>query len=854
MVAPAPGAANEAAPIRLRDLPAVKQLECDLAREGEHRALEEVRGRARAARAIARGLRRSGARSHRVLLEDGIPVEAILSRLAGAASAVPGHRPDIVPFNVRFNDPSSDGATAGQSEVSVAMAGSFGVAAWNDGQDFITPPAGQGVGYTTDGGATWHDVGLPPLGGTISDWISDPSVAVNEKTGEFWFSSLTQNGPSSGGVAVVRATFPGGVFTWDTPHVAKDLSLRSNLIDKEWVVADSTSGVLYLTYTHFVTSGEDIGFQRSTDGGVTWSTEVHMGVSGRVTSARPVVAGDGTLYLIWREIGTVDADFIRVRRSTDHGVTFGTQHTAATYFDNFGTGAPGFNRNRDVVEPCPAVDRSTGPHRGRMYVVVQESLDYFDDPLSTLGSKSSVENDNFFAGATPFVPGQQLHGTLSSGTPTDLDYFSFSATAGASYIIFCDSIPNPLYTMRIFSGQDTLTRLAFSGDIDATAGGTGLIVWTAPTTGTYYLRLAFVQATGSTAGNYRIETGVAARGSEPGRDQRDVIVRYSDDGGATWSGPRRANDDAALYDDFLPEVGITVEGYPYCAWYDWRDALAHCGGESHVYVTRSLDGGDTWQPNQRVTTASTAWTTAPVNIAPNMGDYIGLYAGGALALGWGDARAGEADVNVWGTTVPVSYDLGCPRDTTVHPNSTLSVPVPVTNHHPLYANTYDYTVTVDRSWPVASPAGSVTVAENGATGTIPVSITIPDTADGTAHACVTVSLAGASRKPCCFAITARGALAAGEPGGTELAIQAVWPNPAARSLAVWLSLPDARPARLELVDVNGRRVASRDVGSLGPGLHVVRFERDLAALPAGVYAVKLTRPDRSITRKVSIVR
>jgi len=384
-----------AAPIRLRDVPAVKALERSMANEGEERLRQT-----RAWRARRHVLRKSGERS-RPAREDRAPIDEDRRRAPAPASAAPGDVIGAVPANVRLNDPSTDGPNAGQSEVSIATLGSLGVAAWNDGQGFITAPAGQGVAYTTDGGAHWTDVGLPPLTGSITDWVSDPVVTVNEKTGEFWFTSLTENGVNDNGVAVVRATFPSGVFTWDTPHIVKDVKNMTNLIDKEWLVADSTSHNLYLSYTHFVVGGGDIGFQRSTDGGVTWSTEAHMGVSGRVQSSRPVVAADGTLYLIWREIGPTDVDFVRVRRSIDHGVTFQTQNTAASYFDNFGTGAPGFNRNRDVVEPCPAVDRSTGPHRGRLYVVLHESLNFYDDPIGGGSSVNSVENDDFFARAHP---------------------------------------------------------------------------------------------------------------------------------------------------------------------------------------------------------------------------------------------------------------------------------------------------------------------------------------------------------------------------------------------------------------------------------------------------------------------
>jgi len=79
-------------------------------------------------------------------------------------------------------------------------------------------------------------------------------------------------------------------------------------------------------------------------------------------------------------------------------------------------------------------------------------------------------------------------------------------------------------------------------------------------------------------------------------------------------------------------------------------------------------------------------------------------------------------------------------------------------------------------------------------------------------------------------------------GGTmSFALEAVQPNPTTSGrMNVVLVLPIAAPARLELVDVRGRMIAARDIGSLGAGRHVV----DLAGerkLGAGVYVVRLTQ-------------
>jgi len=93
----------------------------------------------------------------------------------------------------------------------------------------------------------------------------------------------------------------------------------------------------------------------------------------------------------------------------------------------------------------------------------------------------------------------------------------------------------------------------------------------------------------------------------------------------------------------------------------------------------------------------------------------------------------------------------------------------------------------------------------------------------------------------------------GEVGGTPrigvsdesamaFALDPVRPNPSRSggAMRLPLTLPDAGPASLQLVDVRGRLVAAREVGSLGAGRHVV----DLAAglkLRAGVYLVRLTQ-------------
>ena len=86
------------------------------------------------------------------------------------------------------------------------------------------------------------------------------------------------------------------------------------------------------------------------------------------------------------------------------------------------------------------------------------------------------------------------------------------------------------------------------------------------------------------------------------------------------------------------------------------------------------------------------------------------------------------------------------------------------------------------------------------------------------------------------------------------ALEGVRPNPAVGGrVSVQLVLPAAAPAKLELFDVNGRRVSEVEVGALGPGRHVV----DLSGrerIPPGIYLVRFTQGQNHATAMVVSLR
>ncbi len=78
------------------------------------------------------------------------------------------------------------------------------------------------------------------------------------------------------------------------------------------------------------------------------------------------------------------------------------------------------------------------------------------------------------------------------------------------------------------------------------------------------------------------------------------------------------------------------------------------------------------------------------------------------------------------------------------------------------------------------------------------------------------------------------------------------PNPSRSRLTVSLSLPDASPATLEAFDVTGRRVATRAVGGMGAGNHLVEMPSDRPLRP-GLYLLRLIHGRERLAARAVVV-
>lgn len=827
LLAPATAGADDAAVRkRIRDL---KRFQQQIVLEGASAKMES-RAR-RLAQVRQRRGKRAGAAS-RPPREPGAPFArgrpALVPRASGSSATPP---------NRLMSNPLTDtsiGST--QSENAIAAQGAKLVGAWNDGEITKGVLTGIGFGWSIDGGVTWVDGGSPPRAGGVLEWISDPVITVDEISGSFYLVALAiATGPSNA-LAMVKGAFTNDVFQWEVPRVIR--TVRDTLPDKPWIVADSSSGVLHVSYTTFFRAdsvqSDQIEFQRSTDEGLTWSPATVVSPPeerGLVQGSRPVVGPAGDLHVVWKTVDTTDAsdgrDFIRLRSSNDQGASFGSTVTVAGAFSNFGSGAPGFNRGNGLAFPGIAIDRSAGPHRGRIYVTWNESLNFYDDEPGQAGQTVESEPNAAVGDANPVTIGEVVRGEIAN--PSDTDLFRFDGVRGQTVIVEADSVTDTLdVSLRLYC-RTLATQLAFSAPVRVVRR---LLVFTLPENGEYLLRLAPLD---NAPGGYRLRTGFAESGDERARDHRDVFVTTSDDA-VNWSEPVLATDDPPWFDDWLPEVAVAGNGDAFALWYDWRDTPAgQCGAVSGVHLARSRDGGATWEPLGAMTEVGTDWSAVFSNLSPNHGDYLTLFADRiAVHASWGDGRRGTPDAMM--ASRPLE-----PTPVLVSLSSVEAEPDHVRIEWFALRGTV---ATVERQESGGPWISKETLAANGS-GLIVYEdrdvrpgtnygyrLQVDDGGEGYVTSTVWVLVPVAS------------------PG---LAILNLQPNPATRDLFVTFAIPGTHePAFLELVDAGGRVVRTHRVeGATARGVVNVTAGR---RLPAGVYVVRLRQGTRTATAKAVIIR
>jgi hypothetical protein len=393
-------------------------------------------------------------------------------------------------------------------------------------------------------------------------------------------------------------------------------------------------------------------FYRSSDGGTTWTQrQLPPGTWGD-----PCVAFDADGMLYYAHLSNLPPpgyfiDRLIVHRSTDGG---------QTWLDSAEVGyrPPRAQQDKEWL----AADMTTSPFRGFVYMTWTEFDEYGSpnpsDSSRILFSRTTdrgatwsapvrisdrggdcIDDDNTVEGAVPAVgPGGQV-------------YVSWSGPLG------------------IMFDRSTDGGTTWGTDIPVSDHPGG---WAISVPGIYRCNGLPVTVCDTSASAYRGRIYVLWGDQRNGLEDSDVWIASSADGGSTWSGATRVNDDLTGRHQFFPWIAIDQStGNLYVVFYDRRETA---GTATDVSLARSTDGGATFT-NMRVSASS--FVPDPQVF---FGDYTGIAAWeGRVTPIW--MRMDGSVLSIWAaryadTTVT---HVGEPRFVPVEPVLHQNYPNPFNN-------------------------------------------------------------------------------------------------------------------------------------------------------------------------------
>lgn len=351
-----------------------------------------------------------------------------------------------------------------------------------------------------------------------------------------------------------------------------------------------------------------------TEDGLNWANVVPNFGGG--LSGDPVVAYDSLGNLFYINLypsGTIQG--VKVIKSTDNGANWGTAVTGASGNDKCWI----------------ACDQTNGPYANYVYVCM------------TNNSQGSFarSTDHGATFTTTFTPGtQSLPGmSVCVGAYNNIQ-------GGASYCVTnSGSAFNSTYTFyRSLDGGGTFSLMSshqFSNTVGSQVNSRNSVegMRTRP-----YPYIAADNSYGPHRGRFY---NVYASNDPPGNGHKpDIWLRYSDDGGATFSNAIRVNDDANTQSNHQWHPAIWCDkqtGRLYLNWMDTRDTPT--SDSAYIYGTYSDDGGLTYAPNQKISNKKMKINCSTCGGGGDpryQGDYNGIVSNikGSMS-GWTDFRNGS---------------------------------------------------------------------------------------------------------------------------------------------------------------------------------------------------------------------
>ena len=307
--------------------------------------------------------------------------------------------------NARVNQ---DASGANQNETSIIVSPAdpdVVVGAWND---YFVVNSGQntviGYGWSVDGGLTWHSSRVDFASLPANQSTGDPALTA-DSLGNVYLGILAYSGTASG-ILVAKSTDGGASF-------AEPVRLDDGG-DKEFLTVDLANDNVYVVWENSASVDQAVYFSKSVDLGATFTARQRISsASGTNNAAYPAVGPNGEIYVVWTNFSTR----LYFDRSLDEGTTW-LEPDIVAVGDIVAPRNPLEGDFRNPLIPSIAVDTTTGPYRGRIYLVWPDQrfgdpdilLTWSDDQGDAWSPFVRVNDDVLGSDADQFFPWVEVDG------------------------------------------------------------------------------------------------------------------------------------------------------------------------------------------------------------------------------------------------------------------------------------------------------------------------------------------------------------------------------------------------------------------------------------------------------------
>lgn len=435
-------------------------------------------------------------------------------------------------------------------------------------------------------------------------------------------------------VALLMGVWPGGEASARplTPRNV-DVSQRHFNESEEAIAVNPTNpnNIVIVTNIGHLEAGLTAGMFEgiSFDGGASWTTRlIGLGNNDSLGDAccDPSLSFDeyGNLFLTY--LYQVENQ-VPIALSTDGGLTFSVIANITAPAKSTGKKEPGDNRGLFRFVDQPTITAA----KGEVWVVFNAGGPMFATGAAVTG----------LGQVGSFLPGQVVPGT------NNCTYGDVAIGPAGQVMQACSLTESGQGGGKVFVNVDPdgLGPAGFGEAVFVTethVGGFDFIPPQPDRSVDAEVGLAWDRTNGPHRGRVYV---VYTREQPNESDDTNVYVRYSDDGGASWSGGVRVNDDQTTNSQFLPKLALDpTSGNLAVVWYDARNDLGTGGGgdtdglandDAQFWGAFSLDGGVSFTSNLQISAGTSNSHDSGNGI--DYGDYCGLsFFGGVAHPAWSD--------------------------------------------------------------------------------------------------------------------------------------------------------------------------------------------------------------------------